>query len=69
MFDKSEASIPIKSGIGVRFDIIFIGKKESMFDEKNNRTKGSIIMKYSKNITIESAVFLKINPKSIARDM
>jgi hypothetical protein len=44
--------------------MIFIGKKESMLDEKKSLTKGSIMMKYSKYITMESAVFLKIIQKA-----
>ena len=45
MLENSSVSIPIKSGIGVRLDINFMGKKTSMLSGKNILIIGSIIIK------------------------
>ena len=61
--------MPTKSGIGVRFDIILIGKKLSMLDGKKALNIGSPGKKNKMKVTIDNALFLNKNANSIPNIM
>jgi hypothetical protein len=63
---ESPSDMLIKSGIGVRFAITFTGKNFMAASGIINRKIGSNGKKYRIKATIDSAVFLNINAKSIA---
>lgn len=61
--------MPKKSGVGVRFDMIFAGKNEEILLGKIIRIIGSIGKKYRMKDTVDRAVFPRRKAKSMAKSM